>query len=210
MCRPDYSEVITVVVGKEGTKYIVHKASICAKSPFFAAACSKKWEEGQEGIVRLPTQRPKAFAMFLHWVYTGSIDMAMTDMNIETEPSYLTLAHLWVLGHYLQVLEFCNKLVDTMFARRRQLPRRHPNATTLKFACESIPSEGGARRFLFDLAVWCYGTETCEREEPQLPREIVTAIARKHIAGDLKTDSNPLKKTRCHYHDHNEGDAECK
>lgn len=54
--RPDYSEVITVLVGQEEKSFTVHKAIICAKSQFFATACSQQWQEGRSGVVRLSSQ----------------------------------------------------------------------------------------------------------------------------------------------------------
>lgn len=207
--RPDYSEVITVLIGKSEKKFIVHKATICSKSPFFAAACSGKWAEGQEGIVRLPGQQSRVFAMFLHWVYTQTIDMTIVNIDLEKGPSYLALLQLWATAHYLQAFDLCNKVVDTMFMRHRQFPTFRPNEDTFQFACNNTTEESGARRLLLDLWVFGCSSEYFEQEGPRLPSEITLAIAKKMIAGEQKSDCNPVKKARCYYHNHSEGDAKC-
>jgi hypothetical protein len=48
----------------------VHEDPICHKSPFFKAACSHDWKEGQEKLVKLPTIEPIVFEAYIHWVYT--------------------------------------------------------------------------------------------------------------------------------------------
>lgn len=53
----DYDSLITVLVGAGEERFTVHKDVICVKSKFFRAACSDRWQEGQEKVVRLPEAR---------------------------------------------------------------------------------------------------------------------------------------------------------
>lgn len=56
--------------------FLVHKDIICAKSKFFAAACSERWVEGKEKQVRLPEVDPTVFESHLSWVYSTSLNIA--------------------------------------------------------------------------------------------------------------------------------------
>jgi hypothetical protein len=49
-----FDNTIAVHVSPTEYRFVVHQNKICEKSKFFRAACSKRWIEGQEKLVRLP------------------------------------------------------------------------------------------------------------------------------------------------------------
>lgn len=49
--------------------YSVHKAVICPRTKFFAAACNGKFKEGHTSIVNLPEDIPDAVEMMMHYFY---------------------------------------------------------------------------------------------------------------------------------------------
>lgn len=77
--------MITVLVGAEEQKpFIVHKTTICGKSPFFTAACSEAWKktkDGADGVIRLSLVEPEIFAIYLHWTYSTQIDVSLVEVD---------------------------------------------------------------------------------------------------------------------------------
>jgi hypothetical protein len=64
---------ITLIVGPEQQKLIVHASYITRTSAFFATALKKEWAEGQTRIVELHEETPEMMAHYLDWVYTSEL-----------------------------------------------------------------------------------------------------------------------------------------
>lgn len=73
---PSNDEKVLINVGEDNpTIFKVSKSNICQKSPFFAAACNGNFREAKENLVRLPTDLPEAFAVFLSYINTGKLQV---------------------------------------------------------------------------------------------------------------------------------------
>lgn len=62
------------MVGENEVAFTVHKSTICAKSPFFKAACAKNEGEDNGNTVHLKEVSPYSFAIYAHWIYTNEIE----------------------------------------------------------------------------------------------------------------------------------------
>ncbi|CAK3775086.1 btb poz domain containing [Lecanosticta acicola] len=71
--KTDYTKTLSVLVGPEEVSFMVHEHVICAKSKFFEAISRNDWKERQDRVVRLPEVLPYCFALYIHWLYTGTI-----------------------------------------------------------------------------------------------------------------------------------------
>lgn len=91
--RYDYNDTISVLIGSEERRFVVHKDVICSSSKFFKAACSANWKEGQEGIVRLPTAKPPVFEMYMDWLYFSEIGGKVRRDDHEGQPRSLRASH---------------------------------------------------------------------------------------------------------------------
>lgn len=128
--RSNYRKVISVLVGEAAESFIVHQDLICASSEFFRAAVSQGRTEAEAKKVHLHEQNPAAFNIYLDWLYDGERDVVeMNDLalNYAEElvaaeeriperilPSKLSgpaLCKLWVLGDFLDDLEFKKDVV---------------------------------------------------------------------------------------------------
>jgi hypothetical protein len=57
---------VSILTGEEEQQFTVHKDSICAKSKFFKAACSERWIEGKQKVVKLPDVTARDFQTYVH------------------------------------------------------------------------------------------------------------------------------------------------
>jgi hypothetical protein len=143
----EFDNIITVLVGKEEKRFILHQDAVCAKSKFFKAACSKQWREGQEQIVRLPEAGVAAFKAYSAWVYSG--DVAEHTCTPESEEEDMDVAQtslidLYLLGDTLDDIQLRNKAMSMLFACIRHCVI--PSIDNVRHIWESTPSGSFLRK----------------------------------------------------------------
>jgi len=106
-----------VLVGPKETRFSIHQEAICDKSKFFKAACSKRWIEGQEKLLRLPEAKPGVFRRYSNWIYSGLISgMRCTQTSsIEDKTSeHVSLINLYLLGDSLDDIQLRNTAIQEL------------------------------------------------------------------------------------------------
>lgn len=201
--RPSYSiDTIKVLVGPYEEAFSVHKDIVCAKSPFFETACKKEWSEGKEGIVRLEQHRPDAFKLFVHWIYSSTIDLEIIPERIAAEVAYLVEA--WALSDFLGCPDFCNRLVDFLLGSalsRSSMP--HPNTVN------KTPSGSIIRRLMVDLVAHRVSPGNFERAVPAWSQEVLVEVTKVFAHRFLRPNFDPRQQNKCYYHQHPEGTPKC-
>ncbi|KAK4894769.1 hypothetical protein LTR27_007157 [Elasticomyces elasticus] len=207
--KMDYTDIITVLVGAEESRFIVHKDAICAKSPFFNAACGREWIEGQEKTVRLPEQDAEAFKVYLRWVYNDTLNMALMEEPpvYVVPPSFLNLTKAWLLSTYLQDDALCNKLIDRMLEKYQASRSGAVSRSTLEYVFEHTPAESHIARLFLDALAASSNSEGFATDGKDLPSPILFDMARRFAGGEQKR--LPTFKDRCNYHIHAEGQPRC-
>lgn len=124
--RFDYFETITVLVGLEDTKFTVPKGIVGDESQFSQLACTGKWKEAAEQIVRLPEANSHSFGVFVGWLHTSVLEFSVTaeddplpkyDRDVSAECYDLVteaIVDCFILGDMLQCQRCCNALVDEL------------------------------------------------------------------------------------------------
>lgn len=79
---------------------MVHQSKICEKSKFFSAACSRRWKEGQEKLVRLPEVKIEVFQEYWEWVYSAERCTEESELDAKNA-EYLLLIDLYLLADLL-------------------------------------------------------------------------------------------------------------
>jgi len=69
----------TVLVGPDGTKFVIHQTLLCDRSKYFAKALTGSFEEGTTGIVRLEDVSPILFKIVVSWLYYGKLFYTISD-----------------------------------------------------------------------------------------------------------------------------------
>lgn len=89
--------------------FYVHKAILAAQSPALAALVTGPMQESQEGIVNLPHVNSETFETFLHYVYTGELNidasegLAAARAGNDISDILCSLARVCVLSNYYGV-----------------------------------------------------------------------------------------------------------
>lgn len=175
----EYDNMITVLAGKEEKRFILHQTAVCAKSKFFKAACSKKWREGQERIVRLPEAGVATFKTYCDWVYSG--DVAKDTCTSKSAKSDQCAAQassvgLYLLGDILDDVQLRNKVVPMLFSSMRCL-NMLPCTSGVRHIWNSTPSGSLLRKVVVDVFVLRLDRSTLSDRVSDYPVDFVREVA---------------------------------
>jgi hypothetical protein len=91
--HPD--SLVTLLVGPEEEKMVVHETQLSRDSAFFKAALKKQWTEGRTRIIKLPEESLEPMQHYIQYVYSGSVpthSLTAETSDVEDEspvPAYL-------------------------------------------------------------------------------------------------------------------------
>lgn len=164
-----WSEVFTVLAGKEETSFTLHKKVFSESSSFFRGALAGGWKESEEGVVRLDHIAPRDFKIYVDYVYGGKLDHEIIDTQFvpgeDTKRGARVhdyrlgykihrLCGLWVHGDFLGDTNFQNKvisqLIDDTFDGNEFQAAANINPKTLRLVWDSTPAESKLRLWAMD------------------------------------------------------------
>ncbi|KAK5164052.1 uncharacterized protein LTR77_010143 [Saxophila tyrrhenica] len=204
----DFVDTITVLVGANEARFMLHKNVVCATSDFFRAACDGNWKEATDKVIRVPEAEPSVFQFYLAWLYTDRIDL---DQNfaikgqydaVELSQTYLSLLNAYIFGDIIQDVAFRNALIDKMLVLSKQTDK-WPHPREAAKLCQSVSIGSKMVRLLADGYACTFSAETFSRELPNLPAELIKLIAA--LSNEERYMSNaerrPLGRLKGFYHE---------
>ncbi|KAH7068220.1 hypothetical protein BKA63DRAFT_581619 [Paraphoma chrysanthemicola] len=212
------TKVIAVRVGPEPkhTDFSVHDNLLRLFSPFFEAALGRDWKESQERIVKLPNCNVHAFRVYFQWLYTAQLHTKF-QFN-QTSPSdgqweWGNLVKAYLLGDYLQDIDFKDSLIDTMIDWANEATRECSNAPAHSSVeiFQHTKSTSPPRWISLDFTTWRLTNSfpVSMTEYQFLSDFLVTVVTT--LTETIRTNKivRPpfLDKRLCHYHCH--GDRTC-
>jgi len=143
--RLNVTERFVVVVGKEKKEIPVITSIATRSSKFFQAAMNHGWKEAHEKRVPLPETRVDIFEGYVQWLYTGHITFTENDT-----PGYLLLIRFYILGDYLDDVNFHHAVLDHVVAFYLD-SSRVPGREIVKFVWDNTTSDSLLRQLILDL-----------------------------------------------------------
>lgn len=183
--RRIYSDdLITVLVGSEDEKFVVHKSAVCKNSKFFQAACGREWKEGQERVIRLPEADPEVFNVYAHWAYTETLDMSLmpepslraNDRN--SPPAYINLGKVWILGNFLHDHIVGNRVIDRFLQKLDSDPAARVHTQSLEHIWNNTPQGCGLQRVLLETMAVRITEEDFEKYRQDYPQDFLFELAK--------------------------------
>lgn len=190
----------------------MHKDVLCKKSDFFVSACSRRWVEGREKIVRLPAIPPETFELYVHWAYSHKVDvyevMSDTDGGVTADDTPLStsshssedtrkkdpkrrysretlqLIQLYVAADMLLDRELKNRIIDTL-TMRAEHGKLRMNDTCVSYAWAHTARGCGIRRCLVDVVCEISSSvfrEWLKQKEAALPKEFFVDLIVRQLA----------------------------
>jgi hypothetical protein len=170
--------LVTLDVGPNHHKIIVHRHSITRTSEFFAAALKKDWTEGQTRTIELPEEIPEHMEYYCEYLYSSELPTKcsthMKDGD-NMEAGFELFANLYVLGERRMDTKLRNavaheilriqalSLVNTGDFGARMAPCV-PSTAAVNIIYQGTPERSPARRLMVDLVV-AFGNKACHSSQ---------------------------------------------
>jgi len=142
--------------------FTIHEALIRKESPFFEAALSRDWKEGEEKLVPMPEDRPDTFRLYVHWIYSRRIFLEpFSDPDNQNRSKHLDhLIRAYILGDKLLDLDFQDAIIDILINTSIEWYAYPVNHTLLAFQNTSTTSQFCCQRF-------CSGSSSLQKSQPR-------------------------------------------
>lgn len=89
-----------MVGGGQKETFNVHE-NLIRTSPFFDKAMSGPWQESMQRTIELPEDDPEIFAVYVHWLYDGTLPVSGVDESTTKNTEYMILLKAYCLGDKL-------------------------------------------------------------------------------------------------------------
>lgn len=160
-----HSQLATIIVGREKSKFVADKELLTFHSPYFRAALTRGFKEAVEGVVRLRDELNRhIFEFFVHWLYHQRLPNENDSLHpyntwADKEAGGIkqteSLIRLYVLSDKYNVPKLKNDAITALFSHIE-----HDTATVLpllqdvRFAFDNLPDGNPLCRYLVD--AYCY------------------------------------------------------
>ena len=210
--RFDFLDMVQVKVGPDETVFTVPRSVLCNVSPFFDAGFSKSWKENEEKSMKLPESDPNIFSTFLHWAFTGQIELDVEESVPEDGmEDWTILFELYIMGDTFGSKRLKNQVMDRLDAVSEATDVL-PGYWDIRDVYANVPSNAKLIEWLIDQMVYEADGSFFEPEAvlsmPNLYAEILQRYATRCRDGESMLLPEDRSK-KCYYHEHDESTPEC-
>lgn len=155
-------EIITLLVGAEGTEMLALASCISLHSEFFRTALKKQWAEGQTRTIKLHEEEPAIVAQYLDFTVGKGLPTDSTRMDPQEGEVYAVLAKLFAFGERMLDSALRNTIIAEIirFTKVVSIHGRtiYPGLEPVSTIYNCTPPASPARRLMVDLYVHAANT----------------------------------------------------
>jgi hypothetical protein len=142
--------MVTIFVGAEEKKYVLHKLLVCKEAPYFDKAFNGSFEEASKEECSLPDEEPVAFELFVSYIYTSHFP---DDVKAVTGvvPVYGPITKFYVLADKLLMSNTAKTASLDALIKARATSGLRLDETTIKFVLAHTAEECPLRQLVFDI-----------------------------------------------------------
>lgn len=149
--RHSLEGIVEVVVGPTKRLFMFHKQILCDLSPFFKAALTGRFREGDEQRVEFLETDIVIFEQFQCWLYSGIIPATRDMVKDKNHEVFPVLTNLYIFGDKLGIPALQNKVIDS-YLQARAVKSWTPFVDIPRICCD-LPSTSPLRKLFVDLFV---------------------------------------------------------
>ncbi|OOQ83208.1 hypothetical protein PEBR_36322 [Penicillium brasilianum] len=146
---------IDIVVGGEVKTFSVHEALVRTYSSFFDKAMAGEWKESVQRTIKLPDDEPKILALYIYWLYYGTLPVFCDEPGRLGNSEYLDLVKAYVLGEKLLDTRFQDTAIDAIVEKSRSNAkdgkRWFPGGEVIEYAYKNTTESAPVRDSLVDI-----------------------------------------------------------
>lgn len=205
-----FKDHVIVLVGPKEVKFMAHTEVICARSTFFKAACSNKWNSSDS--VKLPEDDPDVFDCYIRCLYENTTCRAGNDEKV-----FLRSVRSWILADKLGDSRSANLFIDSLIAYSDEA-KVLPTPQCTSFALANTAATSPLRRLMVDYRVHECTLTQVKQEINDLAWDVLAAMVLEHrrieeTCPDISVNAAfrwvLSAQPRCHYHLHDEANPSC-
>jgi hypothetical protein len=207
---------VSIEVGPEHRRYVLHKALLLHYSDYFRNALNGSWMEAEDRTITLDDVEPGTFNVFVDWLYSQKFPTTDKDWQVVTETedeSDLNIIKTCAFGDRFMVPKLFQDANNHYVDAKLNLSLY----SIVIYAFNNLRSDTPLLKFLVDLhcAVWqrtCDDTDEDEKAlQPQLPNDfLVRVMYRYSELRETKIDGTELDRCSYHVHTSDEEREECR
>ncbi|KAL4870101.1 hypothetical protein BDV12DRAFT_184709 [Aspergillus spectabilis] len=148
-------KTIEIVVGDEQKIFSVHEGLSRASSLFLDKAMAGDWKESEQRTIYLPDDDPKVLALYIHWLYYGTLAVLCDEPGLPGNSEYLDLVKAYVLGDKLLDFAFQDAAVDAIIEKSRSVAQDgakwYPVGEVIEYAYNNTIDSAPIRELLVDM-----------------------------------------------------------
>lgn len=206
---------MTIYVGPNEKKWVIHEGLLTRLSSFFRAAFRSEFQEAEDGVLRLPEDDPRAFEIFFAYAYSHSLgDIIDKTKSLPspngakfTERDYLSL---YVLASKYLMEGLQNEVVDALYLRYRNT-ELSPTPQDVEYLYQHTDEGSKMRQLLaYRLAVDVFGGNSklpdgwdqLLKDNLMISHDMITLMGTWGIKVGKKLESDMIYKDRMYFHTH--------
>ncbi|KAK5696697.1 hypothetical protein LTR97_008001 [Elasticomyces elasticus] len=199
-----FGDTIKVEIGIQEKSFTLHRGVVGYYSGYFEAAMKHTFKEGQEGVIKLPTENVVVFEHFVRWLYTRKLPESLVMGE-----AFPWLCDLWLFADRRQCPLLANQALDAVrdeTVRAWQLP-----TSQLPSVYENTAEGAGLRRFFIFLISHIGGSGNLEEDfRLNWPGEALWDLAKclwklKEDKASIMSKADLANLSTCAYHTHETG-----
>ena len=204
-------DVVTVLVGSERKKFVIHEQPLRSSSRFFEAALSRGWKENTEKKVSLSEETPDLFEIYALWTYTRKLFTEDKTQAMESNQyPYARLAGLYNIGARLQDQQFQDATVDAILSEtkvQRGGQSYLPSHEVIPIIYENTLPGDCARRLIVDICVRNRFTNQIKTDRGEAYLQFAADVALVSLSDSYRrSEVRTIEEDggTCKYHHHGE------
>ena len=163
------------------------------------------WAENESGQIPLPDHHPHVFKIFSRFIYCNAIFSAIDSVSDEqpVDMEWQLLADAWVIGDYLEAMDFKDAIVDAMIEKVLDTPQgRRPQHGMHQIIYPMSQRKSPIRKLITDIAAHTWSASFVkERSNQPEWSDFFKDIAMARFSINEKSTPQYITDP-CYYHEH--------
>lgn len=176
--------------------------------PFFDKAMAGDWKESQQRTIQLPDDDPGIFALYVHWLYCGTLPVVCDKSGSPGDSEYMDLVKAYVLGDKILDSRFQDTVIDAIVEKSQSKGKDwkywHPNIDVIKYAFANSNASAPIRKLLVDMYANNARSSWIHKWAADLPHQFLFQLA-STLLDRRQGTTGPLEANRYHTRRSDEG-----
>lgn len=156
------AEIVTLLVGRDKVKFLVHKDILCQESPYFEKAFKSGFKEATENSLTLLGEKSDIVNSLVDWLYSGTLDFSVPN-DRQTQPCYREPLYLYLVADTYDFPKLRDEIIEYFFGLR--FHKQLPSYDCFTKLWRNTMENDRLRKLFVDVEIWSGDTVWFEDEE---------------------------------------------